>query len=197
MILECLVTSKRPDGELNIAPMGPVVDEDDPDLDHFVLRPYQTAQTFSNLKYHGAGVLHITDDVELLARAAISQWDSLPTTEPAAKIEGRVIQAANRWYEFEVESIDEDSERATIQCRTVHRGRRADLLGLNRAKFAVLEAAILMTRLEILPRDEIERQMQQLGTIVGKTAGLAEVRAFELLQDYFTAHANAVTNQDG
>ncbi len=37
----------------------------------FVLRPFRTSTTYRNLKAHGEGVLHITDDVLLLARTAI------------------------------------------------------------------------------------------------------------------------------
>ena len=68
MILEGIVTTVGPDGAVNIAPMGPRVT---PDMARFVLRPYKTAQTYRNLKALGEGVLHVTDDVLLLARAAI------------------------------------------------------------------------------------------------------------------------------
>src|SRR5262249_25957917 len=67
MILEGIVTTISPEtGEVNIAPMGPHVDES---MRHFVLRPYPTSQTYKNLKAHGEGVLHVTDDVLLLAKA--------------------------------------------------------------------------------------------------------------------------------
>ena len=52
----------------NIAPMGPKVEAD---LRRFVLRPFKTATTYRNLKRHGEGVLHVTDDALMLARAAI------------------------------------------------------------------------------------------------------------------------------
>jgi hypothetical protein len=201
MILECIVTTLRAaegsgaDEALNIAPMGPIISEEDLDLDFFTLRPYQTATTFANLRQSGVGVLHICDDVELLARAAISCWESLPPTAAAAKINGRVLSQANRWYEFEVDALDDTEPRSTIRCRTVHRGRRSDLIGLNRAKHAVLEAAILMTRLEFLSHEEIGKQLQALQVIVGKTAGASETRAFQLLQDYFDTHTNAARNE--
>ena len=37
----------------------------------FVLRPFHTSTTYHNLKARGEGVLHVTDDVLLLAQTAI------------------------------------------------------------------------------------------------------------------------------
>ena len=69
MILEGIVTTLNPDGSLNVAPMGPRVENRS--FDRFVLRPYRSSTTYRNLKALGEGVLHVTDDVLLLARAAI------------------------------------------------------------------------------------------------------------------------------
>src|ERR1043166_8198807 len=46
MILEGLVTTLNADGGVNIAPMGPIVDEA---MRHLILRPYQTSRTYANL----------------------------------------------------------------------------------------------------------------------------------------------------
>src|SRR3954453_15266105 len=67
MILEGIVTTLSAAGVLNVAPMGPRVQAGP--IEHFLLRPFRTAQTYRNLKAHGEGVLHVTDDVLLLARA--------------------------------------------------------------------------------------------------------------------------------
>ncbi len=54
-------------------------------------------------------------------------------------------------------------------------------LGMNRAKAAVLEAAILATRLDRLDREKIEREIAYLKIAIDKTAGDAEKRAWERL----------------
>src|SRR5436309_10267675 len=79
MILEGIVTTISPEGVLNLAPMGPAVDEA---MNRLLLRPYQTAQTYRNLKAHGEGVFHITDDVLLLAQAAIGAVEEPPACFP-------------------------------------------------------------------------------------------------------------------
>ena len=72
MILEGIVTTLSADGLLNIAPMGPSVEADRGlEFSRFVLRPFRTSLTYRNLKEHGEGVLHVTDDVLLLAQTAI------------------------------------------------------------------------------------------------------------------------------
>ena len=68
MILEGIVTTVSAVGAVNVAPMGPRVD---PDFSQIVLQPFRTSQTYQNLKARPEGVLHVTDDVLLLARAAV------------------------------------------------------------------------------------------------------------------------------
>jgi hypothetical protein len=178
MILEGIVTSQNRAGELNIAPMGPIVDES---MTRLRLRPFQTSQTYRNLVEHPQGVFHVVDDVLLLAKAALGQLQPEPSTFPAVKVSGRVLSDACRWYEFEIESCDASQERTDLCVRVVHAGRIRDLFGFNRAKHAVLEAAILATRLHLLPRDEVERQLAALRSPVEKTAGPRELEAFQLV----------------
>ena len=77
MILEGIVTSLDAEGKLNVAPMGPIVE---PDMARLVLRPFQTSQTYRNLKQRPSGVFHVVDDVLLLAKAAIGRLDVVPET---------------------------------------------------------------------------------------------------------------------
>ncbi len=185
MIVEGIVTSMNAAGELNVAPMGPVVDEA---MTTLLLRPFQTSRTYRNLKEHPVGVFHIVDDVLLLAQAAIGCVQTLPPTFPAEKIVGQVLRDACRWYEFEIETLDDSAERTSIQTRVVHVGRLRDFWGFNRAKHAVLEAAILATRLHLLPAEQVRQQWEWLRSPVEKTAGPRESQAFELLDDFVQRH---------
>ena len=178
MIVEGVVTTLNREGELNIAPMGPIVDET---MTTLALRPFQTSTTYQNLKVRPCGVFHIVDDVLLIAQAALHKMDQVPATFAAERIEGRVLSDCCRWYEFEVTSLDDSSERTNITARVVHTGRLRDMLGFNRARHAVLEATILATRLHILPISEIRKQLASLAIPVEKTAGPREQAAFDLV----------------
>src|SRR6266571_644859 len=98
--------------------MGPDVE---PAMARFLLRPFRTAQTYRNLKAHGEGVLHVTDDVLLLARAALGAVE--PPLLPATHIQGFVLRDACRYYEFRVRTLDDREERTRIEAEVVHTGR--------------------------------------------------------------------------
>jgi hypothetical protein len=181
MILEGIVTTVAESGAVNIAPMGPQVG---PTLDRFQLRPFPTAQTFRNLKAHGEGVLHVTDDVLLLARAALGPVEPPPPLQPASRVRGFVLQDACRYYEFRVRSVDEREARVRIEAEVVHSGRLRDFFGFNRAKHAVLEAAILATRTDFLPLAEVEAEYRKLAVLVEKTGGEQERQAFAFLRQH-------------
>jgi hypothetical protein len=87
-----------------------------------------------------------------------------------------------RWLAFRVQCQHRPS--ATIECRVVASGEVRPFFGFNRAKHAVLEAAILATRIGILPADEIRREFERLAVPVQKTAGHQEQRAFQFLCGY-------------
>ncbi|HEX4613131.1 MAG TPA: DUF447 domain-containing protein, partial [Urbifossiella sp.] len=178
MILEGLVTTRNADGSPHLAPMGPRVGAD---FTRFTLRPFPTSGTYRNLLAHPEGVLHVTDDAFLIARAALGAATPLPPTRPAAKVAGFVLADCCRHYEFVVTSVDATGERVTIEAEVVHSVRHRDFWGFNRAKHAVVEAAILATRLHLLPRDEVAAEFRKLRVIVGKTGGPDEHAAMDFL----------------
>ncbi len=188
MILEGIVTTLSPEGRLNVAPMGPHVG---PGMERFVLRPFPTAQTYRNLKAHGEGVLHVTDDVLLLARAALGPVEPPPAVFAAAHVRGWVLRDACRYYEFRVRSVDESEPRVRIEAEVVHAGRLRDFFGFNRGKHAVVEAAILATRTDFLPPDEIEAEYRRLEVLVNKTGGDQERQAFALLRQHVESVARS------
>jgi hypothetical protein len=185
VILEGIMTTLNRDGTTNISPMGPVVDEA---ITTLRLRPYKTSRTYENLVRTGQGIFHVIDDPQLLARATIDRFDDPPEFIPATAVEGNILADACRWLALRVETIDDLTERATVDCQIVDRGRLRDFWGWNRARHAVLEAAILATRVLLIPADEIRRQYSQLQVLVDKTAGERERQAFELLREYVEEH---------
>jgi hypothetical protein len=194
MILEGIVTSLSKNDELNVAPMGPIVDETFATL---VLRPFRTSQTYQNLKARPYGVFHVVDDVLLVARAAIGDLPEIPANFSAERVAGRVLSSACRWYEFEVASCDDSHERTQMQARVVHAGRLRDFFGFNRAKHAVLEGAILATRLHLVSPAEVRSELERLRIIVEKTAGPQEQEAFALLERYVNRAKRTRSAADG
>ncbi len=181
ILLEGIVTTLNADGTCHIAPMGPIVDGG---FTRLLLRPYSTSTTYQNLKRTGQGVLHVTDDVEMFARAAVGQQTQMPDMIAATAVEGQIIAGACRWYAFHMDSIDDRSERTEIAATVVDQGRMRDFLGFNRAKHAVIEAAILATRLQFMDASAVQSEFERLSVIVEKTGGRQERSAFAFLQSY-------------
>ena len=180
MIVETIVTTVAADGTLNFAPMG--VEWGD---DTIVLKPFLETATYRNIVASRAAVVNLTDDVRIFALSAISspQYDS----SPASVVRGVILADCCSWRELEVRAIDSTPPRSRIEMAVVHRGTRREFIGFNRARHAVLEAAIFATRLHILPRGFVESEMARLQVIVDKTAGPQEREAMELLTEHIRA----------
>jgi len=183
MIIEGICTTTSPDGAVNIAPMGPVVD---PQLLSFLFRPFQTSTTFANLQATRCGVFHVIDDVFLLVQAALGEWKEQPRLQSARHVRGQVLSDACRAYEFEVTAIDDSRDRAEMQTRFVHVEHLREFWGWNRAQHAVLELTILATRLHLVPPGTVHSQLEECEIIVEKTAGPREQAAFELVKGFLS-----------
>jgi hypothetical protein len=181
MILEGIVTTLSPDGTAHVTPMGPRVPAD---FRRLLFRPFRTAQTYHNLTRHGEGVFHVTDDVLLLARAALGELSEPPPMRPAERVRGFVLGDACRAFEFRVLRINDHEERARIDVEVVHAESLRDFFGFNRAKHAVVEAAILATRTDFLPLEEIEAEYRKFAVVIDKTGGEQEHRAFAFLRQH-------------
>jgi uncharacterized protein len=177
VILETIVTTGDASGAINFAPMG--VEWGD---EIIVLKPFLETSTFRNVSVSRQAVVNLTDDAMLFAQGAISS-PQFPWV-PASVVQGAVLQAACSWRELEILTIDATPPRSRIEARVVHRGVTREFMGFNRAKHAVLEAAILATRTHLIPADQIRDEFARLQVIVDKTAGPREREAMALLTDY-------------
>lgn len=177
MIIESIVTTMDESGAINFAPMGVEWGEET-----IVLKPFLETTTYRNVMATRVAVVNLTDEVMLFARGAISS-PQLPWVQ-ATIVRGAVLEAACSWRELEVASIDSTPPRSRIEARVRHVGVRREFLGFNRARHAVLEAAILATRTHLIPPEEIRAEYARLQVIVDKTAGPREHEAMAMLTEY-------------
>ncbi|MBS0207320.1 MAG: DUF447 family protein [Planctomycetes bacterium] len=181
MIVEGLIITVDRTGQVNLAPLGPVVDEGQT---HFLLRPFQGSKTLANLQETGVATFHIIDDVELTARAAINAIAEMPKLERVAGVEVPVLADTCRWFALRVVEIDASQARVEVRTEVTAQGALRDFWGFNRAKHAILEAAIAATRVKLLPGEEIVAEFRRLAPLVRKTGGTAEQRAWDLLANH-------------
>jgi hypothetical protein len=177
MIIESILTTLDEQGEVNIAPMGVVWGEET-----ITIKPYKETTTYRNLSANGVAVVNLTDNVLIFAKSAIA--NPVFDTRPAVVVQGQALEDVCSWREVEVVDANTDGPRALFTTRVVYHGFNREFLGFNRARHAVLEAAILATRTRFLPAAEILADFERLQVIVDKTAGPQEHQAMSLLTEY-------------
>lgn len=175
MIRESIITTLSPAGEPHIVPLGVIWREGLP-----VLAPFHPSRTLENLRQHPFAVINHTDDVRVFAGGVTGRRDW--PVRPTETIRGVVLEGALSHQELEVVGVEEDPVRPRFTCRVVYEATHAPFRGFNRAQAAVIEGAILISRLELLPMDKIEREMAYLSVAVEKTAGPIEQEAWAWLE---------------
>jgi hypothetical protein len=178
MIVETLVTTINDDETTNIAPMGPVFPGS---WERFELRPFMETRTFANLNRMRQGVLHLSDNSLWFANAVVNEWDVWPEMAPAESVRGWRLLAAQQAIEFEVIHIATSPPRANLQCRLIQSATLNPWRGHCRATFAIVECAIVATRLQFLPAEEVFEAYSRGCKLVQKTGGVLEHRALAKL----------------
>ncbi len=183
MIIESIVSTLDTDGQVNLAPMGVVWGDDT-----LTIRPFKTTTTYRNLMSSRQAVVNITDNVLIFAQAAVSNA-SFPYL-PAPHVRGVILQDACVFREVAVEKVDDTAERAEVLCRVVGSGRLRDFLAFNRGKNAVIEAAILATRLDLYGCERVRAAFREYEELVNKTGGEQEHAALAYLWDYIATRCD-------
>lgn len=176
MIRETILTSTSPEGAVHIAPMGVHVLEDT-----LLVMPFRPSTTLDNLLATGHAVMNYCDDVRVFAGCLSGRRDW--PLQDADRIPGKRLAGALAHAELELASVEDDPTRPRLYCRVVHEANHAPFRGFNRAQFSVLEAAILVSRLHMLPWDKIEAELEYLRIGLDKTAGPNEREAWGWLME--------------
>jgi hypothetical protein len=181
LIRETIVITTGRDGRAHIAPLGLIAEGDG-----WIIAPFRPSATLDNLEAVPFATASHTDDVRVFAGCLIGRRD-WPTVDADVVPVQRLADALTH-MELAVMDVTADPQRPRFRCRVVRTVQHAAFQGFNRAQAAVIEAAILISRLNMLPRERIEHELAILQSAVEKTAGPAEFEAWAWLKDKVTAH---------
>ena len=176
MIRETIITTVSAEKDVHVAPMGVTIEGD-----LHIIAPFRPSTTLDNLRANPVAVVNYTDDVRVFAGCLTGRRDW--PTRPATRVAGVVLEQSLAHAELEVARVEEDEVRPRFHCVAVHAETHAPFRGFNRAQAAVVEAAILVSRLHMLPLEKIKREIAYLEIAVGKTAGPAEAEAWGWLME--------------
>src|ERR1700756_4660341 len=139
MIRETIVTTIDAGGRVHIAPLGIIAEGG-----RWILAPFRPSKTLDNLRAVPFAVANHTDDVRIFAGCLTGrhEWPTRASdTVPVPR-----LTSALGITELAVVGITDDEQRPRFRCAVVNRGLHAPFEGFNRAQAAVIEAAILVSR---------------------------------------------------
>jgi hypothetical protein len=176
MIFETIVTTLSTAGAPHIAPMGVRYEGD-----RVVLMPFKPSTTLENILASRCAVLNLTTDTRVFAGCVTGrrEWPVVPAeTIPCVR-----LAASLGHVELQLAQMREDATRPVLHMARAYAARHADFAGFNRAQAAIIEAAVLVSRLHMLPASKIDSEMTYLQIAIDKTAGPAEREAWQWLRD--------------
>jgi uncharacterized protein len=176
MIQEIIVTTKNEDSTTHIAPMG--IREEGGLI---IISPFKPSATLENIQRNKTAVVNRTDDVRIFAGCLTGRknWSLVPTE----KVSGQRLEVALSHLELELEYFEDDELRPRFYLKPVIEVIHSAFKGFNRAQSAVLEAAILVSRLNMLTEEKIKQELEYLTIAIDKTAGEDEKIAWQWLMD--------------
>lgn len=180
-IFETVVTTQSPEGTPHIAPMGVRYL-----AGRVVLMPFKPSTTLSNVLATRHAVLNLITDTRVFAGCVTGRraWPLLP----AERIAGQRLACALVHVELALDEHVDDVQRPVLHLARVHEASHAPFMGLNRAQAAVVEGAVLVSRLQMLAPDKVEAEMAYLQIAIDKTAGAGEHEAWGWLKEAVAAH---------
>lgn len=180
-ILETIVATKNADGSFHVRPYGLHQDGED-----WIFLPFRPSPAIENVERHPYLTVSAPTDVRVIAGLLTGR--DVVETVPADVIDGVRLKDTTGHLELEAISFEDHELRPRFRCRVLHQAAHRPFVGYNRAQAAVLEAAILSTRLGMLPKEKVETEVEYLRIAVEKCAGAQEQEAWDWIVEKITAH---------
>ena len=192
MILETIITSIDHDGKPRVAPFGVRTENA-----NIIISPYKPSHTLENILASNVAVMSNTDDVRVFAGALTGRqpWTLIPTNQ----VNGFRLKNCLAHTELQLLKVRDDALRPQLVMQQIISENHAAFKGFNRAQAAVLELAVLVSRLDRLPKARVESELQYLQIAIDKTAGEIEHEAWswliEKIQTFYKNNANGIIEQ--
>jgi len=186
MIYEIIISSVNSHGDAHVAPFGIQIQ-----AGLVVISPYKPSVMLENILATNHAVLNITDDVRVFAGALTRRqaW-SLVSAE---KIIGYRLVDTLLHQELRLVKVVDDVLRPQLHMEVLHEVQHQPFKGFNRAQAAVIELAVLASRLHLLTKDKVLSEISYLQIAIDKTAGERELQAWrwltEKVENYYAEQA--------
>ena len=183
-IRETIITTVDKDGTVHVAPLG-IIQQ----ADKWIIAPFRPSKTLENLAAVPYAIANYTDDMLVFAGCLTGRrdWPTVPVENcPVPRLKSALSHSV-----LKVVSVSDDGLRPNHLCEIIAEETHAPFTGLNRAKAAILELAILVSRLHMLPPEKIDAEIAYLTIAIEKTAGHDEQKAWSWLMQRVKDHRDA------
>ncbi|MDZ4211762.1 MAG: DUF447 family protein [Methylotenera sp.] len=176
MIFETIISSIDISGNVHVTPFGIQLQDN-----LVVISPYKPSATLNNILATQQAVMNLTDDVRVFAGALTRRqaWTLVPTQ----KILGFRLLETLVHKELKLVEVIEDAQRPQLLMEVVHEEQHHPFSGFNRSQAAVIELAVLASRLHMLPKEKVLSELSYLKIAIDKTAGERELLAWSWLTE--------------
>lgn len=189
MIYETIVSSVDSQGVAHVTPFGIRMQEG-----LVVISPFKPSATLENILATEHAVLNLTDDVRVFAGALTGR--EVGHLVPTEKVAGFRLSDVLVHKELKLVKVQDDAVRPQLFLEVVHEVQHQSFQGFNRAQAAVIELAVLVSRLKRLPMEKISQEMDYLNIAIEKTAGPRELEAWGWLVEAVTNHQAAMNAEN-
>lgn len=184
-IYETVLTTCAPSGAVHVAPMGVRYRGA-----QVLLMPFRPSTTLDNLLATRQAVLNLVADVRVFAGCVTGRkaWPTLAVAPGAVR-----LACALGHEPLTLDTVHDDATRPQLLLARGPRVSHGSFDGYNRAQAAVLEGAVLVSRLHLLPADKVAAEWRYLQIAIDKTAGEPEREAWGWLNDAVVRHRQGRT----
>ncbi|WP_299267921.1 DUF447 domain-containing protein [Halorientalis sp.] len=181
-VTESVVTTLGPNDRWNIAALGlHAPDGDAGAASSVTARTWGRTRTWRNFRERGGGYVQFISDPHTFAEAAMTVREEadpvLSSADAWARVSVERIDAGEdgdtQWVDWALEPVEAAVERETVPTT-------------NRGYYAVIEATVAASRLDVpaYDRAELESRLDYFADVVERCGGERERTAMELVRDH-------------
>ena len=174
MIRESIVITTDLKNKPHIVPMGIIFEKK-----KIIISPFVPSKTFLNLKINPYAVINFTDDVNVFVDALLGKKNF--KIYPTKRIKGYYLKNTLSYQDVKATRFIKNKIRPKFECKIIKETSNFPFKGFNRAQLSVIEAAILVSRINIISKKKIKKEIKYLKIAIDKTAGKNEKIAWKKL----------------
>ena len=167
MIFETIISTTDKKGKVNFAPFGIKKKSN-----FIYISPYIPSKTLENIEATNCAVINYTNNALFFVNCILGKKEF--KKKKCKYLSGFFLEDSISHDEVVVKEIQKNKIRPTFKCEIINSKNHNRFEGLNRAQFALIEACILATRINMIDNKILKKELDYLSKPIDKTGGRIE-----------------------